>query len=50
MLNEPIPITSAHPDEWPAALELALKLGPVEGGAYDEAVKAKQQREQKLKD
>jgi hypothetical protein len=32
-----------------AAYELAIKLGKVEGGAYDEAVKAKQQREQKPK-
>jgi hypothetical protein len=32
-----------------AAYELAIKLGQVEGGAYDEAVKAKQQREQKPK-
>jgi hypothetical protein len=33
-----------------AAYDLAIKLGQVEGGAYDEAVKAKQQREQKIKD
>ena len=33
-----------------AALDLAIKLGQVEGGAYDEALKAKQQRAEKIKD
>ncbi len=33
-----------------AAYDLAIKLGQVQDGAYDEAVKAKQQREQKIKD
>lgn len=32
-----------------AAYELAIKIGKVEGGAYDEAVKAKEQRSAKLK-
>jgi hypothetical protein len=33
-----------------AAYDLAIKLGQVQDGAYDEAVKAKQQRDQKIKD
>jgi tetratricopeptide (TPR) repeat protein len=38
-----------HHDDALAAYELAIKLGEVNGGAYQEAVKAKQQREQKPK-